>query len=834
MGARLQLSVKDKVSGEGLPGVAIRAGLRSQFNYSRFGEFETGEDGTCTIELPDQALPSLLLTAFRDGYVPRILRWAVDHGDDLPTNYTLALEKGITIGGIVRNERGESVEGAKVTLQAGASGYEASSREWIALNRDQFPVRTDGNGVWRCGFAPADLSDLTIYVEHSEYALMHCVTADRNYVHETQIMPIEALLAGSAVVALSPGIPISGRISGPDGQPVAGAAVTLNPESLGERRQSVLSGSEGRFLLPHCPIIRTRRSNFSSCDSDSCKTEDRWKAKLIVEAGGLAPAIRQLSLEAPAPEFEIQLAKAAQVNGRVLDPAGQPIAGASVTVHWQPEGEAAAGQGVGHFWRIQTDDQGNFALKSAPAGQLKGYISKAGFTSRKVDLPVDRADATFILAPAVRLGGTVLDAESQQPVDHFRVYLLDANNLEFVPGSGCRDVFFGRNGRYDFELTNPEICAVRIEAERYDSHIFKLHLQGNQPAELNFVLQKQHYLEGTVVSANGEPVAGAQVKLVDFRHPVRLDGPKLNLFSERGTILQADNSGHFAIPRPSASEVEAERARLPASIRSAIFGDLGIVATHENGFGVATEEELASSGKLRLTAWGRIEGELRTGSSCRQGQTVRLKLQNKSGRPAWINIHREQQPDPGGRFEFAYLPAARYVLETVRAQRDTVVATHTRAVTIAPGAVEQVCPGLGGRLVIGRVAAESGQSIDWNRVACVMCEMPANAPGTGVQCIRMTELSFADGRVLERHYTDRMGKAELSHYAVPVAADGSFRIEDVEPGEYIISFTLSHAAPGPTPATTLRKGVSKVVVVPTAVGSGDASLDVGTIVMPVD
>jgi uncharacterized GH25 family protein len=676
-------------------------------------------------------------------------------------------------------------------------------------------------------------SDITIHVEHGEYAPTHCVTEDRNYLYETQIVPTDALLAGSAVIVLSPGFPISGRITGAHGQPVAGAAVTLNTQSLGGRRQSVLSGSEGRFVLPHCPIMRLGLSTCSRCDLDGFKTDDSRKAKLIVEADGFAPAIRKLFLEEPAPEFEIQLAEGARVNGRVLDPAGQPIAAACVTVQWQPEGEVAAGQGVGHFWRTQTDDQGNFALKSAPAELLKAYISKAGFTAREVDIPGDRTDSTFILAPAVRLSGTVLDAESHQPVGRFRIFLLDANNLEFVPGSGSRDLFFGKNGRYDFELTNPEICAVRIEAERYESQIFKLHLQENQPVELNFVLQNEQYIEGVVMSAEGEPVAGAQVKLVSWRHPVRLKGSKLNLFPERGTILQADDAGHFAIPRPSPSEEEAERARLLASVRSSVFRGLAIVATSENGFGIATEEELASSGKLMLTAWGRIDGELRTGSSSRQGQTVRLKLQNKSGHPSWIHIQREQQPDARGRFEFAYLPPGRYVLESVRAEQDTIIGTHIREVTIAPGAVEQVCLGSGGRLVVGRVAAESDQSIDWSRVACALCEKPANAPATGVQCIRITELHDANGRVLERHYLEGMGDAELRHYSVPVAADGSFRMEDVEPGEYIISFMPSHPVPGPTPASTPGRGASKAVVVPRAVGSDDLPVDLGTILMPV-
>ncbi len=200
------------------------------------------------------------------------------------------------------------------------------------------------------------------------------------------------------------------------------------------------------------------------------------------------------------------------------------------------------------------------------------------------------------------------------------------------------------------------------------------------------------------------------MQLVNSLHPVQLAGPKLNLFRERGRILQADDAGHFAMPRPSPSEAEAERARLPARPRPPVLRALAIVATSENGFGVATEEELASSGKLMLTTWGRIEGQLGSGSSSRQGQTVRLKLQNKSDRPAWIHVHRERQSDAGGRFEFAYLPPGRYVLERVQVQQDTIVATHTREVTIATRRSRASMSGrrraLGDRQSRGRIGSE--------------------------------------------------------------------------------------------------------------------------------
>ena len=116
----------------------------------------------------------------------------------------------------------------------------------------------------------------------------------------------------------------------------------------------------------------------------------------------------------------------------------------------------------------------------------------------------------------------------------------------------------------------------------------------------------------------------------------------------------------------------------------------------------------------------------------------------------------------------------------------------------------------------------------WIRSRSVSVGNPCVPGRKGGSCWRTALLCGCGGRA------DGTGNAELRHYSVPVAADGSFQMEDVEPGDYIISFTLSHPAPGPTPGTTLRRGVSKAVAVPPALGSEDLPVDLGTILMPGD
>jgi hypothetical protein len=57
------------------------------------------------------------------------------------------------------------------------------------------------------------------------------------------------------------------------------------------------------------------------------------------------------------------------------------MAGTLVSLHWQPEGEEAARQGVGYFWKSQTDAAGHFEWNSAPEGELAGLIWKDGFAN---------------------------------------------------------------------------------------------------------------------------------------------------------------------------------------------------------------------------------------------------------------------------------------------------------------------------------------------------------------------------------------------------------------------------------------------------------------------
>jgi hypothetical protein len=77
---------------------------------------EGGERGLARIEVPE-TWRHLALKVRREGFVPKVVSWRFRQpGGNLPAHFTLKMERGHRIGGMVRNEDGEPVEDANVLI----------------------------------------------------------------------------------------------------------------------------------------------------------------------------------------------------------------------------------------------------------------------------------------------------------------------------------------------------------------------------------------------------------------------------------------------------------------------------------------------------------------------------------------------------------------------------------------------------------------------------------------------------------------------------------------------------------------------------------------------
>ena len=87
--------------------------------------------------------------------VPIHIIWDDDrHPMQLPAQKELRFEPGTTIGGIVKDEAGQPIEGATVNVHAPPTEYEGTNYVFTLGS-----PKTDAQGRWRLDVAPKDLAE---------------------------------------------------------------------------------------------------------------------------------------------------------------------------------------------------------------------------------------------------------------------------------------------------------------------------------------------------------------------------------------------------------------------------------------------------------------------------------------------------------------------------------------------------------------------------------------------------------------------------------------------------------------------------------------------------
>jgi beta-lactamase regulating signal transducer with metallopeptidase domain len=126
----------------------------------------TDADGKAIVALSGTSV-DLRLWARKTNFIPLHAMWAKQFqtdGDRIPAEFTFQLQLGTEIGGIVRNEQGEPIEGVKVEVM------DATAQNPVTLNEPgKRPVRdcylaededvvTDTQGRWKLGNVPPEES----------------------------------------------------------------------------------------------------------------------------------------------------------------------------------------------------------------------------------------------------------------------------------------------------------------------------------------------------------------------------------------------------------------------------------------------------------------------------------------------------------------------------------------------------------------------------------------------------------------------------------------------------------------------------------------------------
>ncbi len=801
----LQLQVVDGDDRSPLAGASVW--VRVTRGRAHIERGNTDDEGRFPIKLSGETTYFLLVVVAHPGFVPIELRWG---GSSVPEAYTLALPRGTTIGGIIRDEQGRPIAGARVLprLVGPGPGRPAS---YASMGDEIAGALTDAEGRWRSDALPATAgpdNQVSLEVSHSDcFAAKWTLTA------------AEAR-KGSSVQVLRPGRWFSGTVISPTGRPVAGASIVATSQGIPVSSVRLRTDAQGRF--------RTRRF----------VPPDRPEVILTVQADGLASAMRRITVTPDAlpqvarmdlrkpfsvavdtPSLVIRMEPRKPLRGRVVDAQGRPVPGAAVG--------STDGFDNGAFdWETTTDADGRFTWFDAPASGTV-FLDAYKVPYRQAlgrQFPPGSGDATIVLHRPQHLHGNVNDAATGRPIDRFRLVIgwgprLPGERPQWLQGTPNNRSFTG--GRYDIpDGPFPDQGfrrSIRIEADGYLPGEFLGFLDTDEDVAHDFRLVRAEPLTGIVRGPDGRVVAGADVALSNVDNDARIQNGRLVADRVVGEALhtKTDAEGKFRF-QPQAKAV-------------------AIVAAHDAaGFAVKSPEEVARSTEITLQPWGRIEGILRIGKKPAAGQKAAAWA---AVAPFHGRVDYDAVADSSGRFVFDRVTPGRMTVYRWidDADHHGWTASHPISVDVRPGATVKVQVGGTGRPVVGRLAVPEGVKL------ADFFLMHGGHLATG-RIKEPTPDAYPDFNLEQKMaWWDAFkktpeGRAYLDNsereYAVLVRPDGTFRIDDVPAGRYTLTLPFEERTAG---GRGDRRAFARaeVVVPETPGGRSDEPLDLGAVPLDV-
>lgn len=707
----IALQVVDEATKAPLPGASVS--LWYDGAPARPEKREADANGQVRVELGAENW-GFTARAIAPQHVQIDVSWSSDGFAPAPPaeQVTIALPRGVRIGGVVQDESGRPVADASVMLNLWPRSFKGAYPGEPYVNMAEHKVRTDRDGHWTCDNAPADADVNVITVEHPDF-------------FPTQGFPKpdhDELVAGKATVTVKKGIELTGHVADDAGKPIAGAQVQHDP---GERPPGPMreSAADGAF-------------RFEQVRPGFCF--------LLVRAKGFAPQLLQPTVE-PGKPLEVKMKRSKLVRGRVTDVKGNALPAARIRVNGIGKLEQSP------LYAEGVDADGRFAVDADEAEPLTAFVDCDGFAAvSHVKLNAD-TEHGFKLSRPFKIFGEVLDADTKKPVEHCSID-------EAVDGPADEPVWSGganrqtRNGRYLFSYFESRPYArMRFRAPGYEPVISQVFEYPEGTTRYDITMRRtggdaSAVIRGIVNTPDGKPARGVTVLLLGDSGSVRVQGtPSLHL-STSAPNVKTEDDGTFALDRPE------------GNFRVFAISDAGFVETDEMGLQPPTQ--------LALEEWSRIAGEVHLGDQAGARQLVLVRPQ-RWGADEYPRIGFDWFifTDAKGQFTVDHVPPGPVLIGRANpaCNLEFSGSNEQQLVTVAPGETTTVSIGGSGRRVVGKLA------------------LPDSLKGASRLYGRLAELRSRE--LDENEQPKRFARFDLE-------SDGSFHIDNVDPGEYVLVVTL--------------------------------------------
>jgi carboxypeptidase family protein len=485
----------------------------------------TNPEGGFQMDVPAGQAPWLAAAAA--GYLPGE-RQPARPGAANPL--VLKLAPSAVLSGVVVDAAGQPVAGARLvadppTVRASASG---GSPRWATARS-----RADG-GFRLTGLRPGGIYELTATRE----GFVRAKTTARAAAAGRPPVPVR--------IVLSAGITASGTVADEEGQPIAGAEVTLvAPVGQGDARAT--SDKEGRFELRHLEP--------GTCD-------------LLVRARGYA-RLHRMDVEIPAGAPAVDLGRLTldhdvAIEGRVTDTRGTPLAGAEVRLVTNDPAAEIWQRATGEIFEEQrTGPAGRFRAGGLQRGQryqlMVVHPGHVDFWAPDVVAPT--AEPLRIeMKTAHTLAGRVLGPEGEPVPGASLSEVRELRAGSSMTGSGRGLGQTDAEGRFRVTGLPAGLLTVDVLAESYG----RRRVEGLQIPEegdlegVEIAFQRGAYFDVVVHDAEGAPLAGVDVHVM----------PASGVFLGIEGSCRTDSQGRcrLNVSRPGSYQVTASQDIRLASV----------------------------------------------------------------------------------------------------------------------------------------------------------------------------------------------------------------------------------------------------------------------------
>lgn len=804
----LAITVLDAATGKPVKGAHIINGYSAFMNFqTKPPMLETDENGVVLAPRKSVLSSAKGFAVLHPEYEPKAVTWVWGYPStqtppkfpEIPNEYTIKLDRGVEIGGIVLDEAGKPISNVRVEIKGMTMPQEENPSDPAALEYpfyntffDECPI-TDAEGRWHCSHFSKQIErvELSLVRPDNSCVRFHTEKAAAFASSGGDLIKMDDLLSNQLELMMKNGVDVLGTVVDSAGKPLAGITLTEIDGRKHSRPLSVLTtGSDGRFELPN-----------------------RDPHQIMIKASGpgfaLNPAV--VDVRAGMPEARIQMSPAKPLLIRVVDEAERPIANAGMG--W------LAGTEMG--WTARSGDDGRIAWNEAPAEPLDYFIAAEHYGQTVKKITPDGTEQVIVLRKGGSPGFPVtVKAETveKKPVDSFSVSFVCKEKAPELIGEGKAGVF---DGSIPYGKVRSPDFRLKIEAPGCEPVLTTPYQSMPGGPSVTVTLRKAEPLEGVVLQPDGTVAKNARLIMgteddndyIGLKFTPGVSGPEG--VGNHVQTVRADETGRFSFPSPG--------------------DDKAIVITHENGFLETSFKRLRRSPELHLEPWGRLEGTLVVNS---KPKTVQLLELLPKRRPTyWLSVNYDVTTNSKGDFVFEQVPPGDYTLVCTKPSSGTWPRSYPLPVKIVARETTKVAYEATVRNVIGKIQAlPAGTEVDWRTAMTTKLLSRKQAKRNDEPPALSDFVRMEDYQEANKDWARSLGSQPIVDSAeLEFESDGSFHAEGIPLGEYELHVEI-------TDPTQKRGGqwknlgsIRKTVVVPPAPsGDPESPVDLGTFHLSVD